>query len=98
MAWTPISWRSVALLGAEHRHGLLKHLAACEVYRFGWDLDGSRPDAPFDEPGHGHGWALESAHESAAADQYALYDTAVAAPAGGPGRPWPMAAWTSGSP
>lgn len=58
--------------------GLLKHLAACEVYRFGWDLDGSRPDAPFDEPGHGHGWALESAHEDAVADQYALYDTAVA--------------------
>ena len=58
--------------------GLLKHLAACEVYKFGWDLDGSRPDAPFDLPGHGHDWALESAADDPLAEQYALYDTAVA--------------------
>ncbi|QIK71778.1 DUF664 domain-containing protein [Propioniciclava coleopterorum] len=58
--------------------GLLKHLAACEVYRFGWDVDGSRPDSPFDEEGHGHQWALDSAAEDPPQEQYALYDGAVA--------------------
>lgn len=57
--------------------GLLKHLAACETYRFGVDLDGSRPDAPFDAPEHDHQWALDSAHEDPVADQYAVYDSAV---------------------
>ncbi len=58
--------------------GLLKHLAACETYRFTWDADGSRPDAPFDEPGQDGDWAFASASEDRAADLYRLYDGIVA--------------------
>lgn len=57
--------------------GLLKHLAACETFKATWDLDGSRPDAPFDEPGHGHDWAFESAPQNPPEELYGLYDGLV---------------------
>lgn len=57
--------------------GLLKHLAACEAFKSAWDLDGMPPDAPFDQPGHAHQWALDSAADDSPAALYALYDGCV---------------------
>ena len=54
--------------------GLLKHLAACEAYKATWDLDGARPQPPFDVAEHDHDWAFESAPEDSPEALYAIYD------------------------
>lgn len=56
---------------------LLKHLAWCESVKFTFDLDGSAPDAPFNQVAEPGAWSFASASEDSPEELYALYDSMV---------------------